>query len=79
MTTVLGGVVAVLSAVLFAFVGQVLVQRLLPVPLRQSHNSAIGMIYAALYTVYGVTLALSLFLVSQYFSAAQTTAESEAN
>lgn len=79
MATVLGGVVAVLLAVLFAFVGQVLVQRLLPVPLRQSHNSAIGMIYAALYTVYGVTLALSLFLVSQYFSAAQTTAESEAN
>ncbi len=79
MATVLGGVVAVLLAVLFAFVGQVLVQRLLPFPLRQSHNTAIGMIYAALYIVYGVTLALSIFLVLQYFSAAQTTAESEAN
>jgi hypothetical protein len=63
MATVLGGVVAILLAVLFAFVGQVLVQRLLPFPLRQSHNSAIGMIYAALYTVYGVTLALSCLAV----------------
>jgi hypothetical protein len=37
--------------------------RLVPLPLRQSHNAATGTIYAALYVMFGVTVGFSHFLV----------------
>ncbi len=68
----------ILLGVLFAAAGQTLVQRLMPLPLRESQTAAMGLIYAALYVMYGVTLAFSLFLVAQAFATAQRTTENEA-
>jgi Protein of unknown function (DUF4239) len=67
-----------LLAVVLAVAGLVLVQRLVPLPLRQSHNAATGIIYAALYVMFGVTIGFSLYLVWQQYDAAQKMAESEA-
>ena len=68
----------VLLAVALAVVGLAVVQRLVPLPIRQAHNAATGTIYAALYVMFGVTLGFSLFLVWQQYEVAQRTAESEA-
>jgi hypothetical protein len=68
----------VLLAVGLAVAGLAVVQRLVPLPLRQSHNAATGIIYAALYVMFGVTIGFSLYLVWQQYDAAQKMAESEA-
>jgi hypothetical protein len=73
LTTAFWGAVVVLVAVVFALAGQVLVQRLVPLPLRESHNTAIGTIYAALYVMYALTLAFSLFIVCEFREAQRTT------
>jgi hypothetical protein len=54
------------------------VQRLVPLSLRKTHNAAIGIIYATLYVMFGVTVAFSLFLVWQEYDTIQKTAEGEA-
>ena len=46
-------------SVLLAVGGLVLVQRLVPLSLRESHNTAIGIIYAALYVMFGVMVGFS--------------------
>jgi hypothetical protein len=71
--------VVVLVGVVFALVGQVLVQRYLPLSLRESHNTAIGTIYAALYGMYALALAFSLFIVWSEFREAQRTTDHEAD
>jgi hypothetical protein len=48
-----------------AVAGLAVVRRVVPLPLRESHNAATGTIYAALYVMFGVTLGFSLFLVWQ--------------
>ena len=68
----------VLLAVALAVAGLVVVLRIVPLPIRQAHNTATGTIYAALYVMFGVTLGFSLFLVWQQYEVAQRTAESEA-
>lgn len=78
MTTVFWGVLVVLLSVLLASAGQALVQRLVPLSIRESSIASTGAIYAALYVVFGVSLAFSLFLVSNEFSEAQRTAQREA-
>jgi hypothetical protein len=65
-------------AVALAVGGLVMVQRLVPLPLRQAHNAATGIIYAALYVMFGVTIGFSLFLVWQQYDEAQKMAEREA-
>ena len=45
-------------------------QRLVPLPLRRSHNDATGIIYAALYVMFGATIRFSLYLVWQQYDAA---------
>ena len=79
MTSAFWGVVVVLVGVVFALAGQVLVQRSVPLPLRESHNTAIGTIYAALYVMYALALAFSLFIVWSEFREAQRTTNSEAD
>ncbi len=76
MDTIFWGTVVVLLTVLFVVAGQALVQRLVPLRLRESSTVAIGLTYAALHVMYGVTLAFSLFLVWEAFSTAQGTTES---
>ena len=78
LTTAFFGVLVVLPAVVLAVAGLAVVQRLVPLPLRLSHNAATGIIYAALYVMFGVTIGFSLFLVWQQYDAAQKMAESEA-
>jgi hypothetical protein len=65
VTTVFFGVLIVMLAVVLAVAGLAVVQRLVSLPLRQSHNAATGTIYAALYVMFGVTVGFSLFLVWQ--------------
>jgi hypothetical protein len=64
--------------VVLAVAGLALMQRLVPLPIREAHNAATGMIYAAVYVMFGVTVGFSLFLVWQLYDAAQKSAESEA-
>jgi hypothetical protein len=78
VTTALFGILTVSLAVALAVAGLALVQRLVPLPIRQAHNTATGMIYAALYVLFGVTLGFSLLLVWQQYDAAEKMAESEA-
>jgi uncharacterized protein DUF4239 len=70
--------VVVSLAVLLAVAGLAVAQRLVPLPIRQSHNDATGTIFAALYVLFGVTMGFSLLLVWQQYDAAQRLAESEA-
>jgi hypothetical protein len=79
LTSAFWGVVVVLVGGVFVLVGQVLVQRYLPLSLRESHNTAIGTIYAALYVMYALALALSLFIVWSKFREAQRTTDHEAD
>jgi Protein of unknown function (DUF4239) len=78
VTTAFFGALVISLSVALAVAGLVLVQRLVPLPLRQSHNTATGTIYAALYVMFGVTIGFSLFLVWQQYDAAQKIAEVEA-
>jgi hypothetical protein len=64
--------------VLLAVARTAVVQRLVPLSIRQSRNDATGIIYAALYVMFGVTIGLSLYLVWQQYDTAQKTAEGEA-
>ncbi len=66
-TTAFFGVLVILLAVVLAVAGLAAVQRLVPLPLRESHNAATGTIYAALYVMFGVTVGFSLFLVWQQY------------
>lgn len=72
------GIVVVSLAVVLAVAGLAVVQRLVPLGLRQSHNAATGTIFAAIYVLFGVTLGFSLFLVWQQYDAAQKMTEREA-
>jgi hypothetical protein len=78
MSTVLFGFLVVLLAVMLAIAGLVLVQRLVPLPIRESHNTALGIIFAALYVMFGVMVGFSAYLVLNKYNASQTTAKSEA-
>jgi hypothetical protein len=56
MTTALLGALTVAVATAFAVAGLLLTRRLVPLAVRESHNVATGIVYAALYVVYGVAL-----------------------
>jgi Protein of unknown function (DUF4239) len=76
--TVFVGVLVVGLSVLLAVAGLAVVQRLVPVQVREAHITATGTIYAALYVMFGVSVGFSLLLVWQQYDAAQKAAESEA-
>ena len=79
MTSAFWGLVVVLVAVVFALLGQLLVQRTVSVQVRESHNTALGMIYAAIYVLYALALAFSLFIVWSGFREAQRATDDEAD
>lgn len=62
----------------FALAGLLLVRRLVPLPIRESANAVTGIIYGAIYVLYGITLAFSLYLANQEASEARETVEREA-
>jgi hypothetical protein len=73
------GVVAILAAVAFALAGQAIVARLVPMHLRVADNTALGTIYAALYVLYALSLAFSLFFVGGLYRQAEITTNTEAD
>lgn len=79
MVTVLLGILVVSLSTGLAVAGMVVVRRFVPFSVRDSHNAAAGMIYAALYVMFGLSVGFSLFLVWQQFETSRTTAEDEAN
>ena len=79
MTTAFYGLLVVSLAVTLAVAGLLLVQRLVPLSVRESHNAAIGIIYAALYVMFGVMVGFSAYLVLNKYTTSQNTAKSEAS
>jgi hypothetical protein len=73
------GVVVILAAVAFALAGQALVARFVPMHIRVADNTAIGTIYAALYVLYALSLAFSLFFVGGAYREAETITTNEAD
>jgi hypothetical protein len=78
MNIVFWGVVVVIVSVLLALIAKAVVHRLIPLAIREASTGATGAIYAALYVMFGVSLAFSLFLVSNSFRDAERTVQSEA-
>ncbi len=66
-------------AMLLAVGGLVLVQRLIPIEVRQPHNDVAGFIYAVLGVAYAVLLGLVLIAVWEQWEAAKFTAHDEAS
>ena len=79
MATAIWSIVVVSVAVAVAVAGLILVQRLVPFSVRESHNSHTGAMFGALYVVYGLMVGFSAYLVAFQFDAAQQTVENEAN
>jgi Protein of unknown function (DUF4239) len=79
MATVFWGVFVIALAIILAIMGQALVQRLVPVSLRESHNVATGTVYAPLYAAYGLILGFSLLMLREQNYDTQKTTEQEAN
>lgn len=79
MTTALFGLLVILLAVILAIAGLLVVQRLVPLATRESHNAAIGIIYAALYVMFGVIVGFSAYIVLNKYNLSETTAKSEAS
>jgi Protein of unknown function (DUF4239) len=73
------GLLVVAVSVLIAVAGLTLVQRLVPLRLREEHNDVAGFIYAVLGVVYAVLLALVVIAVWEDFAAARDAAEEEAS
>ncbi len=78
MTTAIWCIVVVSVAVMVAVAGLILVQRLVPFSIRESHNATTATMFGALYVVYGLMVGFSAFLVADQFDTAQKTVESEA-
>ncbi len=72
------GLLVVLASVAVAVTGLLLTQRLIPLPVRERHNDTTGIIYAALYVMFGVTVGFSLFSVWQQYNTARQIVHSEA-
>lgn len=79
ITTVFLGVSIVVLTVLLAVAGLVLAQRLVPLSLRQSHNTAIGIIYGALYVMFGMMVGFSAYLVLNKYTVSQNNTANEAS
>jgi len=77
--SVVYGVLIVGGACLAAVVGLTLVQRLVPLEVRQRQNDVAGFIYAVLGVIYAVLLALVVIATWEEFGRARLTVEAEAN
>jgi hypothetical protein len=73
------GLLVVAVSILIAVAGLAVVQRLVPLGMRQQHNDVAGFIYAVLGVVYAVLMALVVIAVWEDFAAARDTAETEAS
>lgn len=78
VATAVWGALIISLSVLLAVGGLIMVQRLVPLALRESHNAATGIIYGALYVMFGVMVDFSSYLVLNKYTASQNTVVSEA-
>ena len=79
MTTALFGLLVVLLTVMLAVAGLLVVHRLVPLSVRESHTAAIGVIYAALYVMFGMMVGFSAYLVLNKYNTSQNMVKSEAS
>ena len=81
MTTALIGLLVVLLTAMLAVAGLLIVHRLVPLSIRESHTAAIGIIYAALYVMFGmmVGFSVSAYIVLNKYNTSQNTVKSEAS
>ena len=79
MTTALFGLLVVLLAVMIAVAGLLVVYHLVPLSIRESHTAAIGIIYAALYVMFGLMVGFSAYIVLNKYNTSQNTVKSEAS
>jgi Protein of unknown function (DUF4239) len=77
--SILSGVLLVCLFVVFAVGGLILVQRLVPIGVRQRQNDVAGFIYAVLGVAYAVLLGLMLVAVWEQWEAAKIIADDEAS
>ena len=77
--TVVYGLLVVGGACLAAVLGLALVQRLVPMTIREQHNDVAGFIYAVVGVIYAVLLALVVIATWEEFGRARVTVETEAN
>src|ERR671910_108407 len=77
--SVVYGLLVVSGACLTAILGLVLVQRLVPMTIREEHNDVAGFIYAVVGVIYAVLLALVVIATWEEFGRARITVETEAN
>ena len=66
----------VLLNVALAVAGLLMVHRLVPLSIRESHTAAIGIIYAALYVMFSMVVGFSAYLVLSKYNISQNTAKS---
>jgi hypothetical protein len=79
VTTAFYGLFVVSLAVTLAVAGLLLAQRLVPLSIRESHNAAIGIIYAAFYVMFGVMVRFSAYIVLNKYNTSQNTVKIEAS
>jgi hypothetical protein len=69
----------VLLAVMIAVAGLLVVHRLVPLSIRESNTAAIGVIYAALYVMFGMMVGFSAYIELNKYKTSQSTVKSEAS
>jgi len=62
-----------------AVAGLLLAQRLVPLSVRESHNAATSMIFAALYVNFGVMVGFSTYLILNKYATSQNAGKGEAS
>lgn len=78
MEMVFWGVLVVGGSVALAVAGFSLARRVVPLDLRESHNSNIAVVFGALYVMYGLIVGFSAYFVSNQYDTAQRTVQVEA-
>lgn len=73
VATVVWGTLIISLAVLLAVEGFILVQRLVPLALRESNDTATGITYGALHVMFGVMVGFSAYLVLSKYNTSQNT------
>jgi hypothetical protein len=72
------GAFVLLLSVFLAVAGLIMTHRVVSLDLRQSHTTAIGIIYGALHVTFGVIIGFSAYLVLNKYTAAENIAAGEA-
>jgi hypothetical protein len=78
VTTALLGLLVVLLAMMIAVAGLLVVHRLVPLSTRDSHTAPIGVVYAALYVMFGMVVGFSAYLVLNKYNTSENMVKTEA-